>query len=964
MPNKNTPKKARQVNRSSSFNRNIDNRITSRTATKKQKKTIKLKESNWQKTRLKFSRIGKKNPKNKKSKVKKLLRIAIIIAIIGFIAALAIFLWYAKDLPSPDKINSKFNSEQTTKLYDRTGNTLLYEIYGDKNRTIVGFDKMSKHIKDATVAIEDKDFYKHGAFSPQGIVRAFYFTLVKRNTQGGSTITQQLVKNALLTNERTVPRKIKELILAIEIEQIYKKDDILKIYLNEIPYGSTTYGVQAAAKSYFDKDAIDLDIAESAMLASLPQRPTYYSPYFGNTEALVARQKLVLSKMLDQKYISQQEYDEAIKVDILAKIKPRRAYVDAKAPHFVEYVRSQLEQKYGIKKVNEGGLKVITSLDIGKQELAERTINEQMTNVRNLGGSNVGLVASNPQTGEILAMVGSHDYSEPNYGNVNVTTSLRQPGSSIKPIVYSSLFKGNWGPGSTVYDVPTDFGYNNYKPHNYTRKNYGAISFRQAIGSSLNIPAVKAIMIGGIPETLQTATDMGITTIGNFQNYGPSFALGASEVKLTDMIQAYSVLAMGGNKIDQRSILKITQVDPRGKESVLEDFKADKIKSTPVLDPQIAFLVTDMMSDNNARTSLGLWGVNNPMYLGNRPAAVKTGTTEYFNDAWAIGFTPSFVTGIWVGNNDNAPMLSSSGAIAAPIWNKYMREALSGQPIEQFSRPAGIQEITIDGFTGKAVTPATKQQRKDLFPSWYKVIPAKDGKKAVIDKVSKKLATDCTPVDAREEVSSSYIQAEIDPGNPNFNNWNAPVQALAGSLGSTIGAIPTENDDVHSCSDALPGISISSTGGGPTYTIVMNISAGTHPLKEAIILADNNPALRIDITSPGTYNTTYTFNTPGAHYLSAKIVDQALYSSGSNTINVSSANAPAGSINCAGNTCSVSASNVAPYTIAQVELFYNGVSQGVDNTMPYSWGGFNNNLTGNVTATITNSAGVSTNLSF
>jgi membrane peptidoglycan carboxypeptidase len=499
-----------------------------------------------------------------------------------FLIILAIFLWIAKDLPSPNKINSKI-SAQTTKLYDRTGQNVLIEIYGDKNRSVIELDQVPTDCRNATISLEDKNFYKQGAFSFAGIGRALTGVVFKdRSKGGGSTITQQYVKNAFLTSERTYVRKVKEIILAIQIELLYKKDDILKLYLNEIPYGSTAYGIQAAAKTYYDKDAKDLTLGECATLASLPQAPSYYNR---NKDALAGRQETALNAMKEQGYINQEQVDAALAEGAIAKMKINNFAANITAPHFVQYVRDQLEEEYGVKRVNEGGLKVITSLDMEKQKLAEESVKNGITNVRKFGGSNAALVSADVDTGEVLAMVGSYDYNDPDVGNFNVAAANRQPGSSIKPIIYASLFKGNWGPGSTLYDVQTDFG-GGYKPKNYTGRFYGIQSARSSLSSSLNIPAVKALYLAGISKTIQTANDLGISTYKpeDANKLGLSMALGSGEVKLTEMVNAFTAFPSGGVVRDQVTVLEVSDSSGRSsKTTMLTVTSHDKLSTHKLL---------------------------------------------------------------------------------------------------------------------------------------------------------------------------------------------------------------------------------------------------------------------------------------------------------------------------------------------------------------------------------------------
>jgi len=846
--------------------------------------------------------IGKVAPKHvfKVLTSKKALKLYAI-GVLSFILAIAaIFAWFAKDLPSPNKINA-LASAQTTKLYDRTGEHLLVEIYGDKNRSLIEYNQMPQCIKDATVALEDKDFYNQGAFSPKGLVRAFSGIIFRDSSRGGgSTITQQYVKNALLTNERSYNRKIKELILSIEIEQLYKKDDILKLYLNEIPYGSTAYGVQAGSKQFFGVDAKDLTLSQCAMLASLPQAPSYYSPYGNHKEALITKKDHVLDLMVEQKHITQAQADDAKKVDVLAQLKPYNPYANITAPHYVQYVRELLEDKYGVRRVNEGGLKVITSLDLGKQRIAEDAVASNINSVRSFGGSNAALTAADPKTGEVLAMVGSYDYNQPEFGSYNVAVARRQPGSSIKPLVYTNLFKKNWGPGSTLYDVQTDFG-GGYKPQNYTRRFYGVQSARTALSSSLNIPAVKSLYIGGINEFLGTAKDMGITTFDrSADEYGLSLALGAGEVKMVDMANAFSVLADSGQKRNQVYWTKIT--DSSGK--VIDQANAETNKPKQVIDAQVATEITSILSDNNARCSLGVFTCNNPLTLGNRPVAAKTGTTEDYKDAWTMGYTPSIVTAVWAGNNDNKPMTQAASIISAPIWNKFMKGALDGTPVEQFAQAPGLKQVTLDVNTGKTPTQNTKKTRTDIFASWYSLVKADATQKATIDTVTGKLATDCTPADAKKEITGASITAEIPPTDPSFNRWNPPVTALARSLGYDAGGvIPVDKDDLHQCGDTPPAISISANAVSTTVTVTANIVGGRFPTNRVDFYRDGAV-----FSSQTTGSSVVTINdvvSPGVHSYFAKIYDSGLYNAQSNSQSVNVSGGPSVSFSCTATTCSL-----------------------------------------------------------
>jgi membrane peptidoglycan carboxypeptidase len=795
-----------------------------------------------------------------------------------FLIILAIFLWIAKDLPSPNKINSKI-SAQTTKLYDRTGQNVLVEIYGDKNRSVIELDQVPADCRNATIALEDKNFYKQGAFSFAGIGRALTGVVFKDSSKGGgSTITQQYVKNAFLTSERTYVRKVKEIILAVQIELLYKKDDILKLYLNEIPYGSTAYGIQAAAKTYYDKDAKDLSLAECTTLASLPQAPSYYNR---NKSALAARQETALKVMVEQGYINKDQADTALAEDAITKMKINNFAANITAPHFVQYVRDQLEEKYGVKRVNEGGLKVITSLDIEKQKLAEESVKNGITNVRKFGGGNAALVSADVDTNEVLAMVGSYDYNDPEVGNFNVAAANRQPGSSIKPIIYASMFKGNWGPGSTMYDVQTDFG-GGYKPKNYTGRFYGIQSARTALASSLNIPAVKALYLAGIGKTIQTANDLGITTYKpeDANKLGLSMALGSGEVKLTEMVHAFSAFPSGGVIRDQVTVIEVS--DSTGK--IIEKTSTDSNKPRQALDPQVAYEINSILSDNQARCSLGVFSCNNPLVIKGKTVAAKTGTTNDYKDAWTMGYTKKTVTGVWAGNNDNKPMTQAASIVSAPIWQAYMTKVTASEGNLAFDQPSGIKKVELDADTGKLPNDGTKNKRADIFANWYKPAAPPASSTGKINKLDGKLATECTPPDALQDVTANSISAEIPPGDASFARWNPPIVALAASLGLSGGVgLPTETSTMHSCSDVKPTVSISvAPVSGTTFVITASVTNGTFPVTQLDILINDQPHSTQQVPGSGSYPINITPGVIGPLKIQVKALDSGLYSTLSN----------------------------------------------------------------------------------
>ncbi|HUC20776.1 MAG TPA: transglycosylase domain-containing protein [Candidatus Polarisedimenticolaceae bacterium] len=823
-------------------------------------------------------------------------RIGIIVGT-GLLAIVALFAYFAKDLPSPGKINARIGAQNTV-FYDRTGQTKIFEIHGDKNRKVVEFNQMPKDLRNATIAIEDRNFYKEGAFSVNGTLRAAFYNFTKRGRfQGGSTITQQYVKNALLNpSDFSITRKIKELILSIEIDQLYKKDDILRLYLNEIPYGSQAYGVEAACRTFFpgnikdDNCSAQMTLSQSATFAAMANLPTYYSPYGQHLEALKSRQALVLNTMAQQKYITQEEADAAKVTDFAAiglAPAPQIATQVSPYPHFAQYAQEYLENKYGTRTVESGGLKVITSLDIKKQKLMERAINgpNGITAVRHSGGSNVAMVSGDPKTGQVLAMMGSYDPNDKDFGAFNVALANRQPGSSFKPIVYATAMKGNWGPGSTLYDVKTDFG-GGYVPKNYSGGNYGVQSIRTALAGSLNIPAVKMLYIAGVADSIKTAHALGISTLNMpASHYGLTLVLGSGEVKLNDMVNAYESFANGGVHHEATPILKIT--DPR--QHVLMD-TSKPTKPKRVLDAQISYLMANIMSDTKARQYI--FGANNPLQINGRTVAAKTGTTTDFKDAWTMGYTPDLVTGVWAGNNNNQPMTSEAVDIAAPLWHDYMagytdrktREKVPGALDEypttsNWTAPPGIQSLTIDADTGGAVTAATRRRRTDVFPSWYKPQAAGGLKTATIDKVTGKLATECTPPAAVQTVTAGQVHAEIASTDEAYTRWQTPVAALARSLGysSGGGAIPTEKDNLHSCSDTKPAVNVS-VSGNSTLVITANVTSGTHTANALTFYFDDQIISTQAINGSTSYSFSYDAPASGSHTIKAVVTDVALYS--------------------------------------------------------------------------------------
>ncbi len=617
-------------------------------------------------------------------------------------------------LPSPTRLSSP-GEPLTTEFFDRNGK-LLYRLYEGRNRTLVKLENLPPYLKQATIAIEDKNFYKHSGVDFAAIARAIRSNLNTGSTQGASTITQQLVKNSLLSPEKTYSRKIKEIFLSFWAERIYSKNEILQMYFNEAPYGGTAWGVEAASEMYFGKPAHDLDLAEASFLAGLPASPTEYSPWGSDPQLARIRQKQVLDRMVEDKYITKSDADQALSQQLSLK----SPLSDIKAPHFVMYLRDLLSQKYGYKTVSEGGLKIKTTLDLGLQEAVQEIVKDEVDKLAPLNVKNGAAMVADGKTGQILAMVGSKDYNEPNFGNYNATLALRQPGSSIKVITYITGFKQGFSPGNSILDVPVRFSDawgNSYAPVNYDGNFHGPVSIRTALGSSYNIPAVKMLATVGVDNMIQTAKDMGITTFTEPKRYGLSLTLGGGEVKMIDMIAVYGTLAKMGDRMYPTPILKVT--DSNG--NTLEEYEDH---SQTVIQPEIAYLITDILSDNSARTPA--FGPNSLLNIPVHKVAVKTGTSDNKKDNWTFGYTPEFVVGVWVGNNDSTPMnpaLTSGVTGAAPIWNRIMKGILSTREPVAFIRPAGVADVTIDGrhdlavsgILPKGLVRVAKQEDKTMF---------------------------------------------------------------------------------------------------------------------------------------------------------------------------------------------------------------------------------------------------------
>lgn len=686
-----------------------------------------------------------------------------------------VFIYFSRDLPNPDTIVRQEGF--STKIYDRNGK-LIYDVFKQARRTPVTLDQVPLYLRQATVSIEDKNFYSHGGFDISGIIRSALNNVFRRQVSGGSTLTQQLVKTVLLTPQKTIVRKVKEFILAVAIERKFSKDQILQMYLNEAPYGGTAVGVEEASETYFDKKVGDLNLVQSAILAGLPQNPTNLTPYGANPTAYIARTKDVLRRMREDGYITSEMEKQAI--DQLGMTVFASHSGQLMAPHFVFYVKDLLTQRYGQKLVETGGLSVVTSLDLELQQQAEQVVSEEIKKVLPLHITNGGAIVVDPLTGEILSMVGSRRWDDPNYdGKVNVVLAERQPGSSIKPVTYVTAFKQGFTPASVLMDVPTTFpggvGQPDYKPVNYDGKFHGPLNIRTALGSSINIPAVKMVALVGIRNMLSTAYDMGISTLAptddNAKRFGLSVTLGGGEVRLIDLTGAYSAFANGGLRQDPVAILKVT--DREG--NILEEFRPSQGRR--VLTPEQAFLVNSILSDNNARSIT--FSPNSLLSIPGLTVAVKTGTTNDKRDNWTIGWTTKRVVGVWVGNNDNSPMTQVASGVtgASPIWRRILLSAVKGLAKEDFTIPPGIVSASVDSVSGYRSHDGFTS-RNEYFSKGTE--PLIDDPMHVMLKVCKEQGKLATPADVSRgnfDLKEFFIFKENDPtsGPAGVNQWQKGI---------------------------------------------------------------------------------------------------------------------------------------------------------------------------------------------
>lgn len=679
------------------------------------------------------------------------------LAAAGIVVAFFIY----RSTPNPPDLDLK-DLNQTSIIYDRTGEHELYEIYGEENRKVIPYDQIPDIVRIATIASEDDGFYSHSGIDLKSIIRALKTDIeTKKVEQGGSTITQQLARNLFLTREKTIKRKINEIVLAIKLEKRYSKNQILDMYLNTVPYGSNAYGIETASETFFGKKASKLTLDEAAMLAALPKATSYYSPYGENINDLINRQQWILNRISELNLIDSNTVQDYRKIITSAKIIPKRDPIDS--PHFVFFARDTLEKEFGRELLETKGLKIYTTLDYDMQKLAEKTVAEGVIKNQSRSAENASLVAIDPRSGQILSMVGSRNYFDADIdGQVNVALSLRQPGSSFKPFAYCEAFIKGYLPETLVVDAPTNFGPDgsgkNYIPHNYDGAFHGVVTMRQALAMSLNIPAVKTLYVAGVDDTINLAQRMGISTLDD-GNYGLSLVLGGGAVTLLDETSGYGVFANDGKRNPATPILKIEN-------SHGEIIYSNSPKNDPVLDSDIARKINSILSDNSARAPV--FGTNSRLQIPDQIVAAKTGTSQEYRDGWTIGYTPSLVVGVWAGNNNNRPMRDGSAGlyVAAPIWSEFMSQAIKNSPKETFLAYDQTKERDLIAT------------RKNLIEiSYYN----KNTGKKLSEK--KKNKTDPEKIETRIEFSNipsnekSFASLESQNSNdPVISKWSEPIQ--------------------------------------------------------------------------------------------------------------------------------------------------------------------------------------------
>lgn len=769
----------------------------------------------------------------------------ISLIVISFIGFFVIFAWFAKDLPSPGKLSQ--TTGNSTVFYDREGK-ILYEVYKDKNRVPVSIKETSQYLKDATVSIEDKDFYQHKGISERGIMRAFINLVLKRSIQGGgSTITQQLIKNTLLDSRQTPSRKIKEIILAGEVERRYTKEQILEMYLNDAPYGGNFYGIGAGAKGYFGKDPKDLDIAESAFLAGLPQSPSYYSPFIGDKVAGKERAKDVLRRMREDKKIAIDQEKQALKkIEAMKFTTPKMAI---NAPHFVFYVKDLIEKEYGTKMLDQG-LKVKTTLSLDIQNQVQDIVTEEIKKLADYNVGNGSVVVLDSKTGEVLAMVGSYDYYNEEYGAFNAATASRQPGSALKPIAYTLAFEKGYTPSTVLMDVKTVFpdqGGKEYIPVNYDGKFTGPVQLRFAVANSLNIPSVKLLAMIGLRDFLKKADELGIHSLSptdaNMQRFGLSIALGGGEVRLLDLTSAYSAFARGGTAVESQPIDEVK--DFNGK--II--YKAVKPKEKRVFSQESSFLISHILSDNVARSAA--FGLSSYLNISGKTVAVKTGTTDSKKDNWAVGYTNSITVGVWTGNNDGTPMnpkIASGATGASSIWHTIMTKLLKKYEDGIMEKPDKVKAVTIDSYLGGLPKDSSKTRAEYFIEGTEPKDTSPFYKKLRISKSNGKLANDVESKLGQYDEKEFIVFTESDPvSTDGKNRWQEAIDAWVKEQKDEKYHPPNETSDASSDSVV---VSIKSPNGSSTVnsnSVELRVKVSSvAPIKNVKMYINGNEIKNLD----------------------------------------------------------------------------------------------------------------------
>ncbi len=780
----------------------------------------------------------------RKRLTQKILIILLGVFLAGLIFSFILFIWYARDLPAPGKLSQVVSS--STIFYDRDGK-VLFETDKDKNRVPVALTDIADNLKKATISIEDKNFYKHGGISQVGIIRAFFSIIFRGHVEGGSTITQQLIKNVLLGPEQSVTRKIKEAILAVLVEKKYTKDQILEMYLNEAPYGGSFWGVGSAAKGYFNQSPKNLSLVQSAILAGLPQRPNNYSPFIGGKDAWKGRTTDVLRRMREDGYITRDQ--ELMSLKELETIKFTAPNISIDAPHFVFYVRDQIEKEFG-PKILDQGIRVKTTLSLDTQRTTEKIVSEEVKNLKSAKVGNGAAVVLNSQTGEILAMVGSYDFNNPDFGKFNAATGFRQPGSAMKPITYALGLEKGYTAATPIMDLKTEFpdqGGKTYVPENYDGKFRGPVQTRFTLGNSINVPAVKMLAMVGIRDFLQKADSMGLHTLSptqeNLNRFGLSITLGGGEVRLVDLTSAYSVFARGGTQIDPQSIIEIT--DETGK--VL--YKPHPAQEKRVFSPEAAFIISHILSDNVARTME--FGANSYLNVPGKTVAVKTGTTNDKRDNWTFGYTNDLTVGVWVGNNDNTPMnpqIASGITGASPIWYDIMTQLLRRYKDGIMDKPARVKALIVDAYLGglpKDGYPTRSEyfiegsEPKDVSPFY---------KKLKISKANGKLANEVEVKTGNYDEKEFIVISENDPvSTDGKNRWQEAIDQWRNSQADDKYKYPTETSDASA--DSIV-VSIKSPGDHSqmsTNDVTVNAKiTSVDPIKNIKIYANGTEKKSLD----------------------------------------------------------------------------------------------------------------------